>query len=320
MRATIKREGAATSLPLGPAAAAALSGQAEADVIVLRQGVLLVAAPGALSEIAAGREGGARPASGALAPSVASALRAPPWLAQLSTEEMALLRKLSGVKFEERIVPDIDRLLSAAEKKVLALLTGRKLVSIFKNAKYPKGVYNLSPVAYAAGAHPQELKLAQQAVPISNSGQAAGAPASPSQPVSSRGGPASSPSAGASPPVPVSARQLSINTVDHLAALGYMVLDNENDAKRVMPEITSRLKNDNVKGVRGFDKRYYVLRRSFLMEYEGPLLALVDLGPATPEELAGKLNLTSEAVRVLLMILGDEGEVIEKRRGNWVRA
>ncbi len=317
MKSTIKREGAATSISLGPAAAAALVASNEADVVVLRTGLLLVASPGVLSEIVSERMGGSSQSAAALAASSIRPPLTPAWLAQLSSEEMALLRKLSAVRFEERIVPEIDRLLSAVEKKLLLQLSARKLVSIFKNPKYPKGVYNLSPVAYAAGAHPQEVKLAAAAVPISNTAPSFAGGASRAHSASSV---SSSPSAPPAAIASIPLRALSINTVEHLVALGYMVLDNENDAKRAMPEITARLKNDDVKGIRGFDKRYYVLRRSFLMEYEGPLLALVDLGPATPDELAAKMNLTSEAVRVLLMILGDEGEVIEKRRGNWVRA
>ena len=98
-----------------------------------------------------------------------------------------------------------------------------------------------------------------------------------------------------------------------------MVLNTEDEAKTVMVQIQPMLKNDDVRGIRGFDKRYYVLKRSFLHQYAGLVLAQLDSGPAVAEKIAAALNLDTDAVSVILMIMADEGEVIEKRKGMWER-
>lgn len=304
MKSKIKSESGQHWLSIPAAAAAAFSKAGEMEVSLLRDGLLLVYTPSAIAALPSAPPpepvrvtGAEAPIPGA--PSCAfgfSSVRLP-----LSGEQAALLRKLSQVRFEERTPPAVEKMLDASEKKILDGLISRQLVSIFKNLKYPKGVYNISRLAYSAGLH---------------AAGGGGRAAPPSGAMD-----AQKPLPSALPPLSKSASlPLAINTIEHLVRLGYMVLDNENEAKRVMPQIQSSLKNDEVKGVRGFDRRYYVLRRSFLMEFEGSLLALVDQGPQAPDELGAKLGLTPEAARVLLMILGDEGEVIERRRGTWVRA
>jgi len=105
-----------------------------------------------------------------------------------------------------------------------------------------------------------------------------------------------------------------------LRKLGYMILDNENEAKNVMPTLASEITHDDVKGVRGFDKKYYVLLRSFYLEHEGRLLAALDRGPKNADAMAPEMHLTPEAVRTLLVVLADGGEVIEKQKGVWQRA
>lgn len=268
------------ALMLTPEIAKALGEEAEA--IHLRDGIYLVAAKGGIDSATgrAGREEAAAAAPAKYTP-VSSGknvlqISKPAAMPSLSADEMAVARRLSAIKFQSRQVPQVEKVLNAAEKKALETLLQKKLVQIMKSEKYPKGVFNISDAMYAA--------------------------AKPGQAVTA--------------PVPTTA----INSVDHLKRLGYMILDNENEAKSVMPALHDQITTEDVKGVRGFDKKYYVLLRPFFMQHEGKLRALLGKGGMTCEQIAPELHLTSEAVRTLLLVLADSGEVIEKKKGMWEMA
>lgn len=329
MRAAIKRTSTAGQVILPPAALAALEGSEEVDVWVLRKGVVLLTESGALERWDEKREGGeekekpplaaaGQTKSEGYAPGSVSARNTPvsdrptataqlskkSQTSVLSPDEMSMLRKLLTIRFEERTVPAVAKKIGAAEKKVLDALVARRLIEVFKNSKYREGVYNISQGVYEAVSTPMSgEKRKENAAQLQPQAEKTNAHSSPPLAFSN--------SSSGTPP---------INSADHLARFGYMVLNSEGEAKMAMMQIQPMLKTDDVRGIRGFDKRYYVLRRSFLHQYAGLVLAQLDAGPSTADKIAAALGLASEAVSVILMIMADEGEVIEKRRGMWERA
>lgn len=206
---------------------------------------------------------------------------------ELTEDEHAVAKKMFSIRFENRLVPMVEKTLNPNEKKALARLLARKLITVFAGGKYAKGVYNISELLYV---HlKQEAPQQQAAAP---SGQ------------------------------PQTSMRAPINSLGHLATVGYMVLDNEFDAKNIMPEMQEQIKAGTVKGVRGFDRKYYVLTKGFRLANEQKLLALLEKGENTVDKLAAALGMPPDAARTLLLVLADEGEVIEKnmRRGVWTRA
>ena len=300
MKTRIVKNNEGVCIVLPQAAVEAMEKNTEADILVLREGVLLVCSPGALEE---NRQ---KPEVNISRPTNGNNER------ELESE---LLHKLSTVPFKDRLVPKIDEMLDAGERRIIDGLLARRVISIYKNEKYPKGVYNIPRGVYINAAKRTEVgeTLLEQAKKI----QAPGANIRPYAPA-----PAQNTNRQMNYPSSPSfiSKPGDLNTVEHLIAKGYMVLDNENEAKTVMPHINTRLKNETVKGIRGFDRRYYVLRRSFLMENESRLLPMLENGPANVKQLSEKLGLDENAVMVLLMILGDDGEVIELKKGMWRRA
>lgn len=275
MKLKIRKTGDEASIMLPQEMAHLFSDGSEIELFHLRDGIYLIAASGEI-------EKGIRlePVKAQLPKAMEKAgIAQGGWKApslSLTPDEAQVASKLTSIKFENRQVPQVEKGLNAAEKKAVSSLLAKKLVSVMKSAKYPKGVFSISDALYAS----------------TRTGQPGGMPLR-------------------SPP---------INTVDHLRRLGYMILDNENEAKGVMPVLQAEITTDEVKGVRGFDKKYYVLLRSFYLQNEGRLLALLDKSPATADAMAPEMHLTPEAVRTLLIVLSDGGEVIEKQKGVWERA
>lgn len=261
--------------------ASALKDGQEIEIFPLRDGIYIITIPGALSE----KMPTAAPVQTKSEAAKPLPIRAAPAASlgiSLERDEEAVARKLCKIRYENREVPKVEAMLNAAEKKALAGILQKKLITIGKNAKYPKGVYNISDALYNAMRTPGTAPAASARAPSV-----------------------------ASPP---------INTVEHLQKLGYMILDNETEAKNLMPRLQDAIKADDVKGVRGFDKKYYVLLRGFYVENEAKIIALLDAGPKKCDAMAPEVHLTPEGVRTLLMVLADQGEVIEKAKGVWERA
>lgn len=212
-------------------------------------------------------------------------------MSQLSKEELGLVSKLSRIRFENRQVPYVYKLLNLYEKKILAALLEKKIIEVYKNKKYPEGVYSISSYAYYNG------QASQNTAP----------------PESKR----------IHPPVnklKIKGSAMPINTLEHLEKLGYMVLESENEAKIMMSSIKDKIKRDEIKGVRSFDKKYYVLKREFLLDYQDICLDQLEDGPKDSAEIAKATGLTVEAVTTMMLVLGEQGDIIEKRRGVWQKA
>lgn len=215
----------------------------------------------------------------------------------LPPQEQAVLSKLARIRFFERNQMNVQSSFSDEEKAILESLISKNAVSLFKSPRYPDGVYNISNKYFASRSAPQPNSV--------QTSQTADFDSAPAQTFNAN-----------SLPGPA----LAINTIEHLKKLGYMVLSNEGEAKYLMEKIKQELKGEEIKGVRGFDKKYYVLRKSFLMEFEQPVFELLDSGKIKADAIAKQLNLTSEAITAMLIIMADEGLVIEPRRGEWAKA
>lgn len=78
----------------------------------------------------------------------------------LTEAERLVVKRLSAIRFENRTVADVNRALSPKERETLEGLLQKKLVSVFKSAKYSEGVYSIADAAY-----PQPRALSQQHIP-----------------------------------------------------------------------------------------------------------------------------------------------------------
>jgi hypothetical protein len=65
-----------------------------------------------------------------------------------STDEIAVLRKLQAIRFENRTPDQVNKLLSDPEKILLKEMGGKSWVRIFRGKKYKDGVYSISDKVY----------------------------------------------------------------------------------------------------------------------------------------------------------------------------
>ncbi len=226
-------------------------------------------------------------------------------------EEISALKKLSAIRFENRIPSEVDKSFSPAEKKALSSLLKKKLVTLFISAKYKSGVYNISSSVYphmsakGASAQPaqgQHGEKTGQNAPGTGTAHASGAHA-PTSPASIN---------------PHAVYPLS--SINHLEQKGYMIVESEGEAKFAASRLEPALKSGDVIGVRGFDRKFYVAKKQFYLSHEAQLRAALAKKPMAYADAAAACNVEPAAAQVLLVLLSDRGEIIEKSKGTYANA
>ncbi|MBI4361348.1 AbrB/MazE/SpoVT family DNA-binding domain-containing protein [Candidatus Micrarchaeota archaeon] len=99
---------------------------------------------------------------------------------------------------------------------------------------------------------------------------------------------------------------------------GFLVLSGELDAKTFSSRHEAAIKSGDVKGVRGFDKKFYLVSRRFFETNARRILSALS-EEKDSLELSQTLKLPEEGIKALLYVLKEEGEVIEKKRGAFRR-
>ena len=208
----------------------------------------------------------------------------------LSEQERALVKKLLAIKFEKRTPNDVDKTLSGQEKATLASLIGKKVVNVFRSGKYENGVYNVSDTVFG------------QARDAAGAQQHTGAADAPS---GSRGAPQHAPAAHPA--------------YDPLAK-GFLVLENEGEARQLSSAVAERIKAGEVAGLRSFDRKYYFIRKDFALAHQPKIMSALEKGDKTAEELARAIGLAPEACLAILLHMAEEGELLEKNKGKFALA
>lgn len=202
---------------------------------------------------------------------------------ELTAPEDKVLQKLLAIRFEGRTPSRIEKLFSLEEQDVLRQLIKKGYVQVFYGDKYSKtGVYNIVDNIYPLiGAKKHEQKPQETAK----------AP----QPKS----PVSEPRA----------------LYSELMKKGWLVISDQRAAEQFSNEIKKMGLASRVKGVRGFDSRFYVATSGFVLSAYPKIKALLEVKDAYLQELAETASLDPEGVLTVLRILSESGEIIEKKRG-----
>jgi hypothetical protein len=96
---------------------------------------------------------------------------------------------------------------------------------------------------------------------------------------------------------------------------GFMVVKNQNEARELSDKLGARIKSGEIKGTRGFDGGFYILKTAFYEKVKNKLLPLLQKkSQATFDELTVELKVSKDVLRAVTELLKEEGEVSEKRK------
>jgi len=107
--------------------------------------------------------------------------------------------------------------------------------------------------------------------------------------------------------------------LEELFEKGFLILENEADANSLNEELKEEGKEDLVRGVRGFDKKYYILTLKKLNEIKPKFEKALE-SEKIISKIAEKLKTSEEFCQAMLEVMREDGEVIEKKKGVYVKA
>lgn len=195
--------------------------------------------------------------------------------------EKNVLKRLLSIKFHERTPENVNRIFSNEEKKVIAELERKNFINVFKGTKYPNGVYNINDKIYATLYGKKTVKQTVKDI--------------------------------AKPAVASSKKEPVESPADVLDKKGYAV-GSSKDLKEIIDKNKTAIKSGKIKGLKGFDGRFYIARMDYVSRMSPLIMRQLDREREI-DEIARNLNVEPDAVRTVLHLLAEAGDVIEKRRG-----
>lgn len=212
----------------------------------------------------------------------------------LNPEERAVLAKLLGIRFEKRTPEIVQKHLDDQEKKVLAGLEKKRYINVFKGRKYSNGVYNINDRIY----------------PYINMKPETTLPTTIAQPKEK----AAETKAQVQQKPAVAPKGL----YDALMEQGFLVIANKEDARLLSERLESDMKKGEVKGMKGFDGKFYVATKKYITKASGVIMKKLEHEMAL-DEIAEETKIPRDGCMVIMQMLAEEGEVIEKKRGIFVK-
>jgi len=105
--------------------------------------------------------------------------------------------------------------------------------------------------------------------------------------------------------------------IEKLAKEGCIVIEEQAQMKA----LNDKIRNEKlpVRGIRGFDKRYYIMSQEKLSEIEGRLEKTLTK-EKTLKAISAELDLPEDFCRAAVEILREDGTIIEKRKNSYVLA
>lgn len=236
---------------------------------------------------------------------------------QLGADDIALLRKITSVKFEERIPENVLRMLSESEMETLRSLVDRGIIRVYKGGKYKgKGVYTIPRDVYGLACQHLKGGLGEDKVVgcVQETGKPrvqeseTAKPSSAKMPIQ--------PALVSEMPAP-DYRQVA-DVIKALEKDGFVVISNDELARTVSTVLREKIKKNSIMGMKGFDGKYYVMTSRKYHEAESLIRAyLTENRRATLAELSKSLGLEESVCRGVMNFLLENGDAIEKSRGKY---
>ncbi|NYZ79141.1 hypothetical protein H0N99_03245 [Candidatus Micrarchaeota archaeon] len=102
---------------------------------------------------------------------------------------------------------------------------------------------------------------------------------------------------------------------EQLEKKGYAVVEDARDAEELCKKFDREIRSGDIIGTRGFDKRFYVAKRSWFTSLFEKVRQSMRKGANNIADISRELKISEPACAVILEIMKDKGDAIEKRRG-----
>ena len=204
----------------------------------------------------------------------------------LTLGEINVLKRLDTLRYADRTVANVSKLLNEGEKKTLQSLIDKKAVYLSK----AKGSYGIVAAVYdkflmrkkpgtAPQQQPKKIVMEEPAKPV--------------------------------PPPPKIEKN---ENVLRLETDGYIVLPTETEASSLSLALEDSIRTGKVLGIRAFNKKFYIVLRAFFDKNSGKVIKELKSGPQKVDELVKSTGLEEDGIRAMLYLLSEQGDVSERRK------
>jgi hypothetical protein len=204
---------------------------------------------------------------------------------QPSADELAVLKKIDTIRYENRTQENVSKILSESERRVLQSLIANRAVSQFRGKSgkelysIPKNIYdNFLMRKKPAAQLKQESKEFVKEVS--------------------------------------SYKEPKDENIVSLEKNGFLVLQTEAEASRVSVMLENSIRHGQVLGTRSFSKNreFYIILRTYFDRHAQSILKKLRERGYRVSDLSKELGISEDGARAILYILAENGDVMEKKR------
>ena len=201
----------------------------------------------------------------------------------LSQEEIGVLKKLDTLRYANRTPSNVAKLLNEGEKKILNALLGRKIVLEYKDRKD-------SPYSIAKDAYDTFLMRNKKPAPQQQAEEVKPKIIEPLQ------------------------MKVENENVKKLEVDGFVVLPTDAEASSLSVAVEDSIRSGKVLGIRAFNKKFYIILRTFFDKNSSRVIKELKEGPKGVKDIVKDTGLNDDAVRAILYLLSEQGDVSERRK------
>ncbi len=106
----------------------------------------------------------------------------------------------------------------------------------------------------------------------------------------------------------------AVNAFSFFEQNGYAVIESEDEAKNISSQLEEKIKAGEVVGARGFDRRYYIVRKNVLSSLSEKVGKAIEKGN-TAGKVAEQLKISETLAKTILELMKYEGEAVEREKG-----
>ncbi len=211
--------------------------------------------------------------------------------------ELALLKKMDTVRYNERTKARIASMLTAEERKVVAGMIKKKFVELFKKSGDVEYKFSIPRDIY------QKYLMRKGAQPVS-----APVMQAPAMQQKQREAPQ---------PQQKKWEQAIGSDNGYLKLLetqGYLVIPTEAEAAGASLALEESIRRGLVVGTRAFNKKFYIATKVFVSKAFPKIGKLIGLKSISVSDISKETGIDEDGIRAVLYIMAESGDVTEVRR------
>lgn len=227
----------------------------------------------------------------------------------LDASDIDLLMKLDTFRYSERTKEKVNAMLSQEQKATLSSLMERKVVQLYSKDPKDEFRYSIPKYIYDKFLYGKRASSKTEPVPTVEPARIV-AQTTARQPMQAQ--------------TPVKKLdKMAIKKweekgdegyITELENKGYLVLKNEAEAASTSAALEDSIKQGLVLGTRAFDKKFYICLRGFINRNAPKIMKIIEERSVGADEIAAQTSLDVDAVKSVLYILAEKGDVTEVRR------